>query len=225
MAIAYPAGLYMREVVLQENTLTVAYSLRHPGEVFGRLSSYLSRENPTEYFLEGLGSTSARLDYIGGVSTIVRDTPGRVPFQYGRTLVLFPTAFVPRIFWPSKPEITIGQWVTDNYGSGPLIESNTGPSVIGDLFLNFGTVGVLVGMLLFGAFFRLAHELLLRGRPTVPGIFLTVVVFREATLNFGANLASAYAATIMSATSILVVHFIVRSVFGSRPHLPALARE
>lgn len=213
MAIVYPAGVFIRAVVLADNTLTVAHSLQRPGELFDRLSSYLSEQTPTDYLLEGLESTTARLDYIGGVSTIVRDTPSRVPFQDGRTLKLFPIAFVPRILWPAKPEITIGQWVTDTYGSGPIIESNTGPSLLGDFFLNYGYLGILAGMLLYGASLRMAHELLMGGKTTVPGLFIAVVIFREVTLNFGGGVAASYAATIFGIVPIIAVHLIVSRLF------------
>ena len=120
-------------------------------------------------FVDGFDAASRRLDAIGVVSVIVRDTPSVSPFQNGRTLALIPVAYVPRVLWPGKPVITIGQWVTEAYvPSGHLLESNLGTTWVGEFYLNWGVTMVISGMLILGVMLRFAHEALMRVGATVP---------------------------------------------------------
>lgn len=85
---------------------------------------------------------------IQNTSHIVRNVPSTIPYQDGKTITAWALAPVPRSVWPSKPLINIGPVI------GYLIYGNerTGvpPGLVGDLWLNFSIVGVLVGSLFVG---------------------------------------------------------------------------
>jgi hypothetical protein len=211
IALLYPTSVFVRQVILADNTLSAAAALRDPSRTVSRVSVFLGGNRPYEYFVEGLEATGARLDGLGVTSVIVRDTPSRVRFQNGRTLGLFFVAFVPRVLWPEKPEITIGQWITDSYGSGPDIASQTAPTTVGDYYLNFGTPGAIAGMLLLGMILRIIHESLLRGRPTAPGLLAAVVILYHLTLRFEGNVATQYAGMVFAVVPILATHLVLRT--------------
>jgi hypothetical protein len=211
LVLLYPTSEFFRKVILVDYTLTAADALQDPNATLTRVSDFVGSSRVGEYFTEGLLSTGARLDGLGVTSVIVRDTPGVSPFQNGGTLWLFFAAFVPRAFWPSKPEITIGQFITDTYGSGPLIESNTGPTQIGDYFLNFGTPGVIVGMALLGILLRLTHDLLLGDRkPTAVAMLAAVVVLYQLSIRFEGNVAAQYSGTVFALIPIAALALGIR---------------
>jgi hypothetical protein len=209
--LVYPVMRFVREDILRFNTLTAVDALRRPSDTLERIFAFVSSNRPSDYFLEGLMLSVGRFDGLGAVSVIVRDTPGVVPFQYGRTLALFFVSFVPRVLWPDKPTITTGEYITNVYGSGPDIESSTAATQIGDFFMNFGYPGVIGGMILYGILLRIGHEVLLRGRPTTPALFVAVVVLRELALNFEGNVATVWAVTVTSIMPILAAHLAVRT--------------
>src|SRR5262249_13027537 len=157
----------------------------------------ISSSHLSEYVAEGLESTGERLDAVGALSVIVRDTPRAVPYQNGRTLGLFFVAFIPRVVWPDKPEITMGQWMPDMYGSVG-IENNTAVTALGDYYLNFGTLGVIGGMLFLGMIMRLTHECLLRDRPTPAGMLGAVVILYCLIIRFENNVATQYALAVFA---------------------------
>jgi hypothetical protein len=224
ISLLYPTSVFFREVILVGNTRSAGSALRNPTETLSRVSGFLSTSQPAEYFMQGLESTGARLDGLGVTSVIVRDTPSRVPFQYGSTLGLFFVAFIPRALWAEKPDITIGMWITEVYGSGPGIASHTAPTTIGDFYLNFGTAGVIGGMLLLGILLRFTHECLLRGRPTAPGLLAAVVILYNITLRFESNVGAQYSGTVFAVVPILVTHFVLRAFLPPPRSRPVDAR-
>jgi len=81
-------------------------------------------------------------------------------FLHGSTLEYLGFAFVPRFLWPAKPKIAKGAWFA--YRIGEAISRPDGTysnsinmTVPGELYLNFGWGGVVVGCYLFGALLAL----------------------------------------------------------------------
>jgi hypothetical protein len=77
-------------------------------------------------------------------------------FYDGRTLEYLSFAFVPRFLWPDKPPIAPGAWYAMEIGEGTAtpdgwFSTSINMTVAGELFLNFGWRGVVLGLLLFGA--------------------------------------------------------------------------
>jgi hypothetical protein len=226
IAIIYPTAVFYREVVLQDMTLTVVDVLANPAAALRRTGKFVTSVEPLEHLRAGLEATGWRLDGLGISSAIVRDTPTVAPYQYGSTLVLFFVAFIPRAFWQDKPVITIGQWITDVYGSGPGVETNTAATQVGEFFLNFGYLGVIGGMMFFGTVLRLVHELLLRGRVSTPGLLAAVIILYTLALRFESNFAALYAGTIFAMVPLMFVHLCIRTMSPkSAPFMDERLRE
>jgi hypothetical protein len=216
LAMLYPIAQFYREDVLQDNTLTIVDALSDPGRTIGVLSDFLNfaETRGGRYLGDGLEATAARLDAVGILSVIVRDTPRVSPYQNGRTLNLFFIAFVPRVFWEGKPEITLGQWITDTYGSGTRITSYTGPSFIGDLYLNFGTASVVMGMLFTGALLRLFQTRMLGPSPTAVGILAAIIVLAQIIIKQIGSAAFVLSSTVFAFGPVFIVYLMVRLMSG-----------
>lgn len=120
---------------------------------------------------------------------VLAAVPGEMDYQYGRTLLTWLVAPVPRAVWPDKPAVNVGQEL------GPaLFETNarTGvpPGMVGELYLNFGLLGVLVGLLAVGLLLRSLYATL-EPHLATPGVAL-VYALLVTRLAFGmlANSAS-----------------------------------
>jgi hypothetical protein len=81
----------------------------------------------------------------------------------GDTMKYASYAFIPRLLWPDKPTVTRGGWFTAYLGLFDTEADATysiGMTAVGELYWNFGTLGVLVGMLgigcLLGGLWRMA---------------------------------------------------------------------
>jgi len=213
IAVIYPVATFWREVVMVGNQLSMAQILSNPGRAFSLVSSFLGNVEAREYFEVGISATTSRLDTLGILSVIVRDTPERVPFQGGWTILNVPLSFIPRILWPGKPNIAIGQWITDNYGAGPEIASNTGSSWIGEFYLNFGLPGVVVGMIVTGAYFRFMHEVFFKTVSTPAYVSMIVILWCTCT-TIEMNLIAPFAGLNFNLGLVLLGHWFIRSQGG-----------
>lgn len=212
LAVVYPASNFVRDALLGPGLRGAAQVLLNPGDSASEVGRYVGSMGVGEYLGQGFSAVAARLDSTGVVSVIVRDTPRLSPYQNGSTLVLFFVSFIPRALWPGKPNIAIGQFITDVYGSGPEIESSTGPSQIGDYYLNFGHAGVIMGMLILGVFFRFSHDLLLSRRPTAPALLVVVGIVLCLVITFETNVALTQARIVFFVVPIVLAHFLVLAV-------------
>jgi oligosaccharide repeat unit polymerase len=86
---------------------------------------------------------------------IIDNIPKNMDFLYGDVLLYIPKYFIPRKIWPDKPypkELEIIWALTGGRNLG-----YTAP-LFGELYINFGIVGVIVGMFIFGVFCRTIYE-------------------------------------------------------------------
>ena len=92
---------------------------------------------------------------------VIADTPATVPFWKGASY--YPILFkpIPRFIMPDKPIEEIGGWFGQRYGM--ISPENTTTSInlpqIVELYANFGLIGVIVGMFIFGLLYRLVFEM------------------------------------------------------------------
>jgi hypothetical protein len=110
-----------------------------------------AQQSFASWFEDGVQSTIVRLDWLRIVGWVISDG-ARFPWlqtkRYWWTLPLYP--FVPRLIWPSKP---IGdQGAQLNVALGGNSKSAAAITYPGDLYLEFGLPGVLVGMFVLGMF-------------------------------------------------------------------------
>ena len=112
-----------------------------------------------EYLIEQRVPTQqtvlSRLSTVNQLTQVVRvvEEDG---FLEGGTLDYLAVAFVPRALWPEKPTIAKGAWFALRIGQANLmpdgqIVNSINMTIPGELYLNFGWVGVFIGLILFGA--------------------------------------------------------------------------
>ena len=142
-----------------------------------------------------------RVGYGGFLADMIGVTDGGIlEKQHGATLWPGLFWFIPRSIWPGKPVLSIGRWYADdvlNWGTGT---SEAAVTVPGDLYLNFGADGVLIGMLGYGLVLRLLYDRLVVNGHTVVGRCLFVPIFMTFALTLERNLSA-----IMGEAGLLVV--------------------
>lgn len=91
-----------------------------------------------------------------------RHRTGMIGLEYGGTIPLW--SLVPRVIWPSKPEVGGGRDVVEKF-AGVRFNASTsvGAGQPLEFYANFGLAGVIVGMLLWGALIAFYDGALARG--------------------------------------------------------------
>lgn len=106
-----------------------------------------------------LDAAASRLEVLLRISWIIKQIPENVPYLKGETYYPMLFKLIPRLVWEDKPK-EIG-----NLGQrfGFLPEGNEINAikvhVIGEMYANFGALGVLLGMLALGILFRVVYQL------------------------------------------------------------------
>lgn len=77
---------------------------------------------------------------------------GTVEYAYGETLSEMAVAIIPRALWPDKPQVGGGGSVVTTYtGLGFANNTSVGAGQVLEFYVNFGTLGVIGGFLIWGA--------------------------------------------------------------------------
>ena len=94
---------------------------------------------------------------IKSLVVVVDLSPKYVPYWEGYSYKILATKFIPRIFWENKPSDILGNVFGKRYKI--LNESDTNTSwnmpILNEFYVNFGIIGVLMGMFLLGLIFSL----------------------------------------------------------------------
>jgi len=154
---------------------------------------------------------SMRLAQFTVFGEVIADTPSIVPFWAGASF--YPILFkpVPRFIMPDKPEELSGGWFGHRYGlitPENIVTSINLPQIV-ELYGNFGLVGVLAGMFIFGLVYRLLIEMYVH-----PGMGLGALVggvyVSSRLLDIGSATSLTFGAIPWSIVLIALIHLVVQ---------------
>lgn len=94
----------------------------------------------------------------------VETTPETIPYLGGSTLRNLATNFIPRLLWPDKPSETLGQWFGHTYRILRPDDQRTSMNLpwLVEFYINFGIVGVVLGMALAGVLLACLEQIFLQ---------------------------------------------------------------
>ncbi|MDO6434148.1 hypothetical protein Q4E93_26300 [Flavitalea sp. BT771] len=117
-----------------------------------------------------LFATAVRMNQGWLVGVTMDRVPRRFPYANGETIgVSIAAAFIPRVFWPDKPE-SGGKYNLKRFWGYNLVgySMNIGP--IGEAYANFGRTGGIIFMFFYGLFFNALLTYLLKWSEKKPSI-------------------------------------------------------
>lgn len=99
---------------------------------------------------------------LGIVKTghIIKAVPEKVDYYYGKSMISWIFAPIPRTLWPGKPYMNPGAIVKQKFlkvGESKIMGGGVPPASIGELFWNFGYFGITIGMFLYGRMIKLFY--------------------------------------------------------------------
>lgn len=153
-----------------------------PLQVLPLISDELTQYASEDFIEKVFGEFMGRLPGIDALSLVIQFTPEVLPFQYGATMIIAPLiAFVPSFLWPGKYDFINS--VANGVEFGEVyfgIRGNTSGVAItqlGELYMNFGGLGIPVGMFLIGVISRSAyHWFILHGK-TPLGLMVYLFIY------------------------------------------------
>ncbi len=125
---------------------------------------YISRKDTTIILEDGVRNLAERIENLSSLAVVVANYEKLEPYEesYGLKNNIyndFVTSFIPRFIWSDKPPTSDPRAYSDlyfDYG-----ESSFAMTPFGDLLRNFGVIGIPLGMLIFGFYFRIIYSYLI----------------------------------------------------------------
>lgn len=181
LVLVVPTNLRYREAVRSES--------QAPRYALGQALSTPLDLDPFAAPREAFDFVSTRFRLIDYVALVETQTPSPFTYAGGDNYVLLPLiTTVPRAVWSGKPSLDDAGQFTHTYGQVPYtVRSSTPITQMGDLYRNFGPLGVGVGMFLWGILLGAATAAYHRWRsPRADLVYiftiLTVVIYVELDL-------------------------------------------
>jgi hypothetical protein len=185
MAAFYPIAKEYREYMYASGRSAVQV-IASPQGAFHVIQGVLDGYRPIDYMKLGLEATASRLQGLDILSTILRErrytraVPGRWSLAY------IPIAYSHACSGPQAGADHRRLGDREFLLSG--IESSTGSTWMGELYFNFGWLGIVVGMILLGIWFRAAPGVVPRTDATIPSMLAGVVTIWMLATGVGGDL-------------------------------------
>jgi len=150
-----------------------------------------------------------RMSLKDNVDQIVSRTGHDIPFQNGHTLFPLIAVFVPRLVWPTKPDVKTGQLFNNVFNLADSDNVYISTSHLGELYWNYGWSGVIVGMLIIGLLLGLVGTLSnLSQSITITRILVLLATVKLIVLGFESTIATQYSVWVRSIVGIGVMHLL-----------------
>ena len=189
-------------------------------ERYYAISDKLQEDQEDDHF-----TLIGRLSTVNQLTQVVRLTDEN-GFYGGATLDYLSYVFVPRFLWPDKPVIAKGQWFAAEIGQGRWLDSglfsnSINMTIPGELYLNFGWIGMIFGCFVVGSIVGLIHRAVADGGSCdlVGGAILAYVLWLATTLGSDLQIV----VTLLGLYVVFVVASFALHVlkeFGSSPRAP-----
>lgn len=118
----------------------------------------------------GLALIYKMVVYISNFKNIYSFIPSEVPFQHGKTILMDFLTILP------GKQIDYQTWIKDVTGLS-FKGFGAPPTIIGDLYLNWGRNGVFIGMFFLGSFLEFAYLLLVRRNISTLKLIFYIIIF------------------------------------------------
>ena len=95
-------------------------------------------------------------------------------------MYIIPAGLIPRAIWKNKPHFISEEIFELYYWYGDLwrtLGTFPGPTMVGDFYMNFGLLGIMIGMFIIGLIYRMLYELFIKAtNASSPGILFYFVL-------------------------------------------------
>jgi hypothetical protein len=136
------------------------------------------------------------LDRIDGrkyIEIITQKTGIQVPFLHGETFISYFYSFIPRLVWPEKPQIMLGQLMNRTFKLSASPDTFVPATLLGEFYWNFGLVGVIFGMALVGILFAIINGAFMSGgNASTVGMLVVLSAFYFLVMRFETGFSAQY---------------------------------
>jgi hypothetical protein len=156
-----------------------------------------------------------RINQGHNIQLVIQRIPAVRDYDYGESLfVALMSAFVPRLFWPDKPQLG-GVYNMKHYLGVDLVGWSTNIGPIGEAWGNFGKWGGILYMFFYGLFIRWCFTRLFVWSKKRPLLLLWIpVLFYEATFSIEGDSLQTFNSIFKAALVVWAMAKVFPAIFG-----------
>ncbi len=126
---------------------------------YAQANSYVTIKNSFEDEDENQGTFLERSAIMAQLSNCVKLTKQK-GFYEGSVSAAVAYALIPRFLWPEKPLVQLGSWFAVEIGTATIgdngrANNSINMTIMGEFYVDFGWLGVVIGCFLFGGIIRM----------------------------------------------------------------------
>lgn len=169
----------------------------------------LSKSDYSDFVLR-----SHRFFDLVSIGKIIEHVPENADYLYGSSFARFFVVPVPREIWSNKP-ISLGQVVgAQIYEVGVgVIGGGVPPTIVGELYFNFGGPAIIAGMFLFGVLMRAVYSLV-NGKTKTPA---SVIIYAFSLMAIVGIFMGDFSLGLIGAMLKIVPFYIVLQISRLKP--------
>jgi hypothetical protein len=215
ISLLFPIFQAYRSAVEGDRGLDRAHAIQELGKVL-EIALTASNKETREVAGERPQSFIERSSLKWSLESVFEHVGVDVPYLEGRSLVALPMAFVPRLLAPDKADVSVGQLFTHMIAHADT-DTYISISHLGELYWNFGWLGVLGGMSITGLLLGfVGGRYNLEGGTSVTRILVLLVTTQSICIGFEGTVPVAYSLWLRSMAAIGLLHLLcARSVSSS----------
>lgn len=150
--------------------------------------------------------------FLGLAKTRVES--GQEELAGGRTFVFAITGLIPRVIWPNKPSIGGGGDIVADYTGLTFRNTSVGVGQVFEFYINFGFIGVLLGMAIFGGTVQIVDRTSARGLSTNnPRLFILAFLPGVAMMQVEGTMVEVTTSAVSSVLSALLIIYLFNRYF------------
>ncbi len=205
---------YSRKRISIPKIATMATVLLIAVALLGQIRNQNFNDGPGDglSFQSVVDRTLARAYFMGiGKTAVIADkVPSEIDYLKGESLTYFLLAPIPRTMWPEKPVVRIGLFIGQEIFDKNN-ETGVPPGFPAELYLNFGHIGVVLGMFIVGAAYAGLYVATIQRRNSP----MSIVIYSVGTILFSFTLLTGDLTVFMSqifryGLMLLIIIWLVR---------------
>jgi hypothetical protein len=202
--------LQANRVVRDENNVNARKASQDIAKIFHQAVEAQKRVNEGR---ERAQTLLERTTTKSSVELIVNGIDSGHPYMHGYTLMPLFTAFLPRLIWGDKPSIPTGELLNQEYHVSSGRDTYISPSHVGELYWNFGWIGLIVGMGAIGLLLgTVGAKCDLSEAPTITRLLIAVVTVRQLIVGSEGEFAVQYVVWMRAIAGIWLMHLVFARV-------------
>ena len=154
--------------------VSLAFYFKAYGFKSQSIRAQYSQQPAWEAVIDPLLDRSYQFD---ATTMILTKTPSLSDYRLGATFEDLLWFYIPRQWWPDKP-VSFAYNFAPEFFPGASLTASYAPSMVGELYLNFGLLGVVGGFYVFGIVLRACYESFASRKTQLAATAYTILLFR-----------------------------------------------